>query len=293
LPARLVGEEAHQVERRIACAVALRQHDHRSGADERAVRLQRIEIEGNIAERRRQDASRSAARKIAVELVAGLHAAAIFVDQLAHGDAGRREMARRVSRRGPTPRTSAVPLRPWRPWSANQGAPFSRMSRTQYSVSMLCSSVGLPKSPTLRDIGRTQSGHSALAFDRLDHRRLFAADVRAGAAAQLDSWQRSRRVPLKRLDLTRQDRAARRVFVAQIDVDVGDADRPRRDQHPLEESMRVALEIVTILERARLALVDVDRHQPRLRLAADDLPLAADRETPPRPGRAGSNPPSS
>ena len=38
----------------------------------------------------------------------------------------------------------------------------------------------------LRDVRRTQSRHPALAFDRLDHRRLFAADVRAGAAPQVD-----------------------------------------------------------------------------------------------------------
>ena len=34
------------------------------------------------------------------------------------------------------------PLRPLRPCEANQAAPFSTISRTQYTVSMLCSSVG-------------------------------------------------------------------------------------------------------------------------------------------------------
>ena len=58
----------------------------------RAVRLQRIEIERNVAERCRQDPARRTARKIAVELVARQHAAAVFVDQLAHGDARGREM---------------------------------------------------------------------------------------------------------------------------------------------------------------------------------------------------------
>jgi hypothetical protein len=39
------------------------------------------------------------------------------------------------------------PLRPLRPWPANHSGPRSTMSRTQYSVSMLCSSVGRPNSP--------------------------------------------------------------------------------------------------------------------------------------------------
>ena len=38
--------------------------------------------------------------------------------------------------------------------------------------------------------------------------------------------------------------------------------------------MRIALEVVAILERSRLAFVDVDRHQPRRRLGANDLPFA-------------------
>ena len=79
-----------------------------------------------------------------------------------------------------------------------------------------------------------------------------------------------------------EDRAARGVLVAQIDVDVVDADRPRGDQHAFEEAVRIALQIIAILERARLAFVDVDGHQPRRGLGAHDLPLAADR----KPGAA-------
>ncbi len=167
------------------------------------------------------------------------------------------------------------PLRPWRPCAANHSAPFSRMSRTQYSVSMLCSSVGRPNRPTCATYGRAQPRHAALAFDRFDHRRLFAADVGAGAAAQMDARQRAWRVGLERRDLARQDRAAGRVFVAQVDVDVVDVDRPRRDQHAFEEAMRVALEVMPVLERSRLAFVDVDGHQPRRGLGAHDAPLAA------------------
>src|SRR5690606_5671600 len=42
-----------------------------------------------------------------------------------------------------------------------------------------------------------------------------------------------------------------------------------------QELMRAALQIVPVLERARLALVTVDRHEPRAWLCAHEAPLAA------------------
>src|SRR5258706_13973671 len=43
--------------------------------------------------------------------------------------------------------------------------------------------------------------------------------------------------------------------------------------------MRIAFQIVAILETARLALVDIDRHQARRYFAAHDAPFAPRRET--------------
>ncbi len=143
---------------------------------------------------------------------------------------------------------------------------------------MLCSSVGRPKRPDLRDVRRAQPRHPALALDRLDHRRLFAADVGAGAAAQMQARQRARRIRLELRDRLLEDRAARGVLVAQIDVDVVDAHRPRGDQRAFEEPVRIALEVVAVLERAGLALVDVDGHEARRGLGADDPPLAPRRK---------------
>src|SRR5262249_46480283 len=57
--------------------------------------------------------------------------------------------------------------------------------------------------------------------------------------------------------------------------------------HAFEEAMRIALEVPAILEGARLALVDVHRHQARLGLRGDALPLAPDREA----GAAQAAPP--
>src|SRR2546428_13390316 len=57
------------------------------------------------------------------------------------------------------------------------------------------------------------------------------------------------------------------------------ADRPRRDEHPLDERVRVALEQVAVLERPGLALVGVDDevHGPRVVLR-DERPLRPRRE---------------
>ena len=89
------------------------------------------------------------------------------------------------------------PLRPFRPCPANHSGPFSMISRTQCRVSMLCSSVGTVEQPDLRDVGRTQPRLAALALDRFDHRGLFAADVGAGAAPQMELGNRAGRVGLE------------------------------------------------------------------------------------------------
>ncbi len=63
LAARLVLEEAHQVQRRVARLVVLREDHHRRRADEAPVGLQRVEIERDVAHRGGQDAARGAARQ--------------------------------------------------------------------------------------------------------------------------------------------------------------------------------------------------------------------------------------
>src|SRR5206468_2834306 len=111
----------------------------------------------------------------------------------------------------------------------------------------------------LRDVRRAQPRHAALALDRLDHRRFLAADVGARAAAKMDRRQPARRIRPQRPDFPFQDRAAAVVLVAKIDVDLVDADRPGRDKRSFYKAVRIALEVPAVLERSRLAFVDVDR----------------------------------
>jgi hypothetical protein len=153
------------------------------------------------------------------------------------------------------------------------------MSRTQKSVSQLCASVGPTEQAHLRDVGRAQPRHAALALERFDQRALLAADVGAGSAAQHDRRHRGHRRAGGALDLGGERRAQAVVLVAQVDPARRGPHRPGRHQHAFQEAVRVAFEPVAILEGARLALVDVDHQQPRRRLGGHDAPLAPGRET--------------
>ena len=80
---------------------------------------------------------------------------------------------------------------------------------------------------------------------------------------------------MQRLQLALENSAATRILVTQIDIDFGDLHRPGGDHHAFEKAVRIALEVVAILEGARLALVDIDRHHPRREFSPDDAPLAS------------------
>ena len=125
LAAAFVLEELHQVERHRLHVVLVGQDDNRVRADEAAVFFQRAEIERQVGHRRRQDAAGGAARQIALEGVAVGHAAAIFVDQFARGDAGRRQHhARLLHAAGDREAAEALALA-----AALRGQPVRRPSR--------------------------------------------------------------------------------------------------------------------------------------------------------------------
>ncbi len=69
------------------------------------------------------------------------------------------------------------------------------------------------------------------------------------------------------------------VFVAHVEVDALGLHGVGGDQRALQRAVRVALEEPAVLEGAGLALVAVDRHQPRAGVAAHDAPLAPGGET--------------
>ena len=83
-------------------------------------------------------------------------------------------------------------------------------------------------------------GQAALALDRLDHGALFAADVGAGAAADVHLGVLGEAGRLELGDLLLQDLDDGGIFVAHVDEDLLGLDRPRRDQHALQELVRLA-----------------------------------------------------
>src|SRR5205823_13170473 len=76
-------------------------------------------------------------------------------------------------------------------------------------------------------------------------------------------------------DLALQDRAALRVLIAKVNVDLPRLDDPRSDQDALDHAVRIGFDKVAVLKSAGLALVSVDRQQPGPRLLQHQTPLSA------------------
>ncbi len=126
----------------------------------------------------------------------------------------------------------------------------------------------------LGDVRRAVARQTALAFDQLDHRQLFAADIGAGAAAQMQLGMRRQTRGFDLGDLLGQHQPQLGIFVADIEISLRRLDHPGGDQHALDEAVRIALEIMAVLEGAGLALVGVDREHARGRLGAHQRPFA-------------------
>ena len=91
----------------------------------------------------------------------------------------------------------------------------------------------------------------------------------------------------RRLDcgnLALEDRAALRIFIAKVDVDLLRLDDPRSDQDALDHAVRIGFDKIAVLEGAGLALVGIDRHQPGCGLLEHQTPFAAGRKS--RPAEA-------
>jgi hypothetical protein len=98
-------------------------------------------------------------------------------------------------------------------------------------------------------------------------------------AAQMYARVRRQPRPLGLGDLLGQQEPHLGIFVADVEIGLGRFHHPGRDQHAFDEAMRIKLEIVAILEGAGLALVAIDREQPRRGLRAHQRPFAPSRET--------------
>ncbi len=126
---------------------------------------------------------------------------------------------------------------------------------------------------------------AALALERLEQRRLLAADVGAGAGvhddvereARVEDVAAHRAVGVGLVQRRLQALEAQGELPAQVDEGLADLQRVGRDQHALEDLVRVALNEHVVLEGGRLGLVAVD-HQVGQRVLAQHRPLAPGRE---------------
>ena len=129
---------------------------------------------------------------------------------------------------------------------------------------------------------RPRPRHAAPPFQARDQRRLLAADERAGAlldgevereAAAEDVLAQQAEAPHGR-DRRPQAADRQRVLGADVDEPLLRADRVRRDQHPLEDGVRITLDERAVHEGARVALVCVaDEESPRAVRVAAGPPL--------------------
>ena len=275
LAAGLVGEEGEQVVGDGAQFVLVREHDDRRRADEAAVGLQGVEVEREVGERGGEDAARGAAGQVGEQAMAGLHAAAVLVHQLAQRDAGGGQVHAGLVH-PPRHREAAQPAAP-APALAGEGSAGGEQRDPVQGLDVV-HQRGAAEEAELGDEGRAVARLARLAFERLDQRRLLAADVGAGAATQHDEAGRGEAGGLELADRLAQYRVQAGVFVAQVEVDRRRVDGERARQRAFEHPVRRGLQIVAVLEGARLAFVGVDHEVARRGAGAHRLPLARGRE---------------
>ena len=159
-------------------------------AQRRAQRAERVVVVADVDLVGRQDHRRRAARDDRLQLAAVGDAAAEVVDQLAQRRAeldlvvaGRHDVARR-SRRRACRASSATPS------FAYSAPPIAMIGGTVAIVSTLLTTVGAAYRPCDRRERRLRARLAALALERVEQRRLLAADVGAGAAVDDDRRRR-------------------------------------------------------------------------------------------------------
>src|SRR6185312_4737969 len=136
---------------------------------------------------------------------------------------------------------------------------------------------------------RLQARPAALALERVEERRLLAADVRAGAA--VDGEVELPAGPARVVEgLTEVaggvgfvDGALEHLVLADhlaanVDVRVLAAERVRRDEDAFDERVRIPVEELAVLAGAGLGLVGVDDEVGGLGVLRDEAPLEARRE---------------
>ena len=192
-----------------------------------------------------------------------------------------------------------VPELPSVPTDLNQSAPFLIMSGTLANVSTLFRQVGLPYRPLSTERGGFVRGMPRLPLDGRGHGRALAADERARAAvdvhveveAAAEDVVTQQAQLLRLFDGNSEPVHGHGILGADIDVALGRARGNARDDHALDDLVRVALHAGAVHEGAGVALVAVadDVFHGLFGVRSDLRPLFCPSGSPRRRGRADRN----
>src|SRR5262249_5157000 len=159
-------------------------------SDKAAVWRKRVEIERYIRHRSGQNAARGTAGEVAVQRVTVEHAPAVLVNELLKRDARRRQMdPRPLHTPAHRERAQAVAAAP--SVSGEPGGPVLEDRADPVQRLHVVLERGTAEQPDLRHVRRTQTRLPALPLNRIDHRGLFAADVRARSPAEVERRNRT------------------------------------------------------------------------------------------------------
>src|SRR5260370_10979177 len=189
LAATLVFEEPQQVERHGPHIILVGEDDHRTRACKASLTFEGPKLHWDVRHPGRQYAAGSATRQIAFEGMPVGHATAKFVDQLARGDPGRGDLHSRIAH----PSRYRERPQPLAPVAALASEPIhALLDDVAHPVEGLdVIAQGRPaEEPDLRREGRPLPWQTPPALDAFQHRRLLAADICAGAAAEMDPRMR-------------------------------------------------------------------------------------------------------
>ena len=285
LAARLVAEELGDPSERADQVGRLVEDHHDPGTERRADLARPLEGQRRVERLGANEHARRAAEQDGLDRPAARDSAG-QVDEVAQGraeldlvDAGPGDVA-----------GQAEELRTGRAFRPDRGERGTATQHDERHVGQRLDVVDdgrLAEQPDLDREGRLVARLAALALDRLEQRRLLAADVGAGAAPELDVEGEARTQDVRaeepggaRLaDRAGDSSLGLRVLPAEVEVAGRAARGEGRDRHRLDDEERVALQQDAVLERAGFGLVGVaDEVVGLCRLGRDGRPLAPGRE---------------
>src|SRR5712691_4595980 len=281
LAARFVSIETGHHHEGVRNGHGLVHHDDAGGADHGALALGTVHVHGDVDLIGGQDGRGRAARHHRLEGAPAWYAATVIVDDLAEGHRhrrfdetgpdhvpGDRIQSRAALGLGPEP---GEPL----------PAPVDDVRQARERLDIVHDGR-LAEGAFHGREGRLDLGPALLALERRDEAGLLAADIGARPAMHDDLEVEARALDVlaeqarvvSLLDGIAQDAPGLDVLAPDVDEAQVRAEGARGDEHAFDQSVRIPLHEIAVLEGAGLALVRVDHEIARRRRAlGDEAPL--------------------